>query len=104
MDESILADQHVSKNAWQLIHSIDSVHTLSVGKGQEQSQQIIESKFLGRDQHTVEYNTKMQEDYATFRQEAAEDNPNWLEQYNADSLFASFTEAKKEKALSVALE
>lgn len=104
MDESVLADQHVSKNAWQLIHSIDSVHTLSVDKGNEQSQQMLESRYFGRDKFTAERNTQMAEEYAEYREQNAKDNPDWLRSFNTDSLFTSFTDSEKEKVLSVALE
>ncbi len=104
MDESVLADQHVSKNAWQLIHSIDSVHTLSVAKGTEQSTQLTDTRYLGRERHSVDQNEEIARAYNERKQQAALTEPNWQTQYNPDSLFASFTDAQKEKALSIALE
>lgn len=49
-DESVLDDQHVSKNAQQLIHSIDSVHVLEVQKSEEQSATLISTHYFGREQ------------------------------------------------------
>ncbi len=49
-DESVLDDQHVSKNARQLIHSIDSVHVLEEEKSREQSLAITSTRYLGREQ------------------------------------------------------
>ena len=48
-DESILEDQHVSKNVAQLIESIDSVQTLAVEKSREQSVELVSRRYFGRD-------------------------------------------------------
>lgn len=104
MDESVLADQHVSKNAWQLIESIDSVHALSVDKGNEQSMVLIDSRFLGRDRHTTIVNEEIAKIHEQRRAEAQAAGIDWLKTYNPDSLFASFTEEQKELALSIAIE
>ena len=104
MDESILADQHVSKDTRQLIHSIDSVRTLSVEKGGEQSRQLVQSRYLGRDRHTLEVNMEMEEKQALRVSEAQAEGKDWMEQYNPDSLFASFSDVNKEKVLTIALD
>ena len=104
MDESMLADQHVSKNAWQLIQSIDSVQTISNEKGDEQSTQLVNTRYLGRDRHTpedYEYNVQV---YEQRRQAAAEAGEDWLAKYDPDSLFASLTDSQKERALTIAIE
>lgn len=103
-DESLLADQHVSKNTWQLLHSIDSVHAISVEKGNEQSQQMIESRYLGRERHTLTVNEQIVEKRAQLIAEAEAEGSDWLRNYNPDSLFASLTYAQRERVLSVALE
>lgn len=104
MDESVLADQHVSKNTMQLIHSIDSVHTLSIEKGGEQSRQMVESHFLGRDRHTLADNEKIAKMHQERIAEAAERDENWLARYNPDSLYASLSNSEKERVLTIAIE
>lgn len=104
MDESVLADQHVSKNTWQLIHSIDSVSALNDAKGQEQSEQMIESRFLGRERHTTTTNQQIAQNYAERKQEAIEQGKDLTKQFNPDSLFASLSNNDKERALSIAME
>ncbi len=104
MDESVLADQHVSKNTWQLIHSIDSVSALNDAKGQEQSEQMIESRFLGRERHTTTTNQQIAQSYAERKQEAIEQGKDLTKQFNPDSLFASLSNNDKERALSIAME
>lgn len=103
MDESILADQHVSKDAGQLIHSIDSVRQLSNGKGGEQSQQLLETRFLGRERHNADRNRAIAEEHSA-AVEATADYQAVLKQHHPDSLFASLTEEQKEKALATALD
>ena len=104
MDESILSDQHVSKNAWQLLQSIDSVNTLSVEKGNEQSRQMVESRFLGRDRHTLVANQQKSELYDKRKAEAEAAGENWLDKYNPDSLFDALSNYDKERVLTIALE
>lgn len=48
-DESVLADQHVSKNVGELLHSIDSVEVLAHLRSRQQSAEIIATKYLGRE-------------------------------------------------------
>lgn len=48
-DESVLADQHVAKNMSELIYSIDSVSVLAHERSREQSMQLINSKYVGRE-------------------------------------------------------
>ena len=100
MDESVLADQHVSKNTMQLIHSIDSVNTLSKEKGGEQSRQMVDSRFLGRERHSVDDNERIWE-LAT---ERASQQPGWLQSHNPDSLFATLSNTDKERVLNIALD
>ena len=103
-DESVLADQHVSKNTRQLLQSIDSVNALSVEKGDEQSRQMLESRYLGRERHTAEKQEELTARHERTVAQAKAQGVDWHRQYNPDSLFASFTETQKEKVLSVALE
>lgn len=48
-DESVMEDQHVSKNAGQLVHSMDSVRALAQSRSREQSTNMVKNKYLGRD-------------------------------------------------------
>ena len=48
-DESVLEDQHVSKNVVQLIQSIDSVQQEARVRSQEQSEQLVRTKYFGRE-------------------------------------------------------
>ena len=48
-DAGSLGDQHVSKNAFQLIESIDSVQLLADSRGQEQSAQLLTSSYFNRE-------------------------------------------------------
>jgi len=48
-DESVLDDQHVSKNVHQLMASIDSVSTLSEARAAEQGSQMIANSYFGRE-------------------------------------------------------
>lgn len=48
-DESVLGDQHVSKNTQELIHSIDSVRVLEDQKSEEQSKVLVSSRYFGRE-------------------------------------------------------
>ena len=48
-DESILEDQHVSKNVAQLVHSIDSVQEVSRQRSTEQSSKLLNERYFGRE-------------------------------------------------------
>lgn len=49
-DESILQDQHVTKNVSELIYSIDSVQRLAQDQSRRQSERLVRSNFFGREQ------------------------------------------------------
>ena len=48
-DESMLQDQHVSKNFKQLTHSIDSVSKIADSRSTSQARDIVDQHFLGRE-------------------------------------------------------
>lgn len=48
-DESILDDQHVSKDVTKLVHSIDSMQGVSQTRCAEQSKQLIRERYFGRE-------------------------------------------------------
>ena len=51
-DENVLRDQHVSKNAWQLKHSIDSVNVIAHGKSRSQAEDYLENRYFGRERNS----------------------------------------------------
>lgn len=53
-DESILDDQHVSKDVTKLVHSIDSVKTVSRGRCAEQSEILVNERYFGRENRNGE--------------------------------------------------
>ncbi len=104
MDESVLADQHVSKNTMQLIHSIDSVYALSMERGGEQSKQMVEAHFLGRDRRSAADFAKISQMHRERLAAAAARGENLLDKYDPDSLFATLSNNEKERALTIAIE
>ena len=51
-DESMLEDQHVSKNVAQLTQSIDSVQNVSKERSAEQSSKMLSERYFGRENTT----------------------------------------------------
>lgn len=81
-DESLLEDQHVSKNVAQLIESIDSVKNVSRERFKEQSEDLLRDRYFSRD------NTSSRMTVPTSI--TAEER----QIYNLDSLWASVTPAE----------
>ncbi len=89
-DESILHDQHVSKNVSELLHSIDSVQVLAHERSAEQSRQMVEQKYFGRDRapgRVLEVVNAEQQVY-----------------FNADSLFERMSVKDQSRALQFAYD
>ena len=91
-DENVLSDQHVSKNVGELIQSIDSVQLLAHSRSAEQSNTVVRTNYFGRDR--VE-NRNLEEAVAAIPAGVC---------YDIDSLYASFSDDERYRALSVALE
>ena len=92
MDESVLADQHVSKNVSQLMHSIDSVEHVSDARCKEQSDKLIKERYFGREGSRTDVilpTTLSSED---------------VERYNLDSLWAHLSLTRKKQVYSIAQE
>ena len=90
-DESILNDQHVSKNVVQLVQSIDSVHAVSRERCKEQSDRLISERYFGRESSsTVTLPTKV--------------TPEERKQYDIDSLWAKMSLEKKRQVYITAQE
>ena len=90
-DESMLEDQHVSKNVAQLTQSIDSVRVVSRERSREQSSKLIEDRYFGRESAR---NVILPEK-VTAEEQAI---------YNIDSLWASLSPAKRKQVYDVAEE
>ena len=91
-DESILDDQHVSKNVSQLLHSIDSVEHVSDARSKEQSDKLIKDRYFGREGSRTDVilpTTLSSED---------------VERYNLDSLWAHLSLTRKKQVYSIAQE
>jgi lipopolysaccharide export system permease protein len=91
-DESILEDQHVSKNVSQLIASIDSVHQVSLERSREQSGQLITERYFGR-----EYNRNQASLPETLTTEERQT-------YNLDSLWTHMSVQKQRQVYATARE
>lgn len=90
-DESILDDQHVSKNVAQLLQSIDSTHNVSIERSRDQSSKLIKERYFGRE------NGKEQIIPTQLTNEQ-------YETHNIDSLWASLDVHRHRQALSLAYE
>ena len=91
-DESILEDQHVSKNVSQLIASIDSVQAVSDERCREQSAQMISDHYFNRD------NTRAEVVIPTTI------TPEERQTYNLDSLRASMPIQRQRQIYVIAKE
>lgn len=90
--DDVLSDQHVAKNVDQLIHSIDSVQKLSHKKSREQSAQLINNYYFGRER--VEARDV----------DAWEGAKELYQEYQTDSLYAHFSMDEKYRATQSALD
>ncbi len=91
-DESILEDQHVSKNVAQLTHSIDSVQAVSVERCAEQSAKLIEEHYFSRETKT---GAVVVPEHITDEERRTHD---------LDKLWSTLTLARQRQALSLAQE
>ena len=90
-DDSMLEDQHVSKNVAQLTHSIDSVRVLSKERSREQSNRLVNDRYFGRENgRTAMLPTTLTKDEKRI--------------YNLDSLWASLNPSKQRRVLATAEE
>lgn len=89
-DESILDDQHVSKDVAKLVQSIDSMQGVSRERCAEQSQTLVSSRFFGRENRHADVQLP-QKLTATERVE-----------YNLDSAWAGLSLQRREQAFRYA--
>ncbi|MCQ2311280.1 MAG: LptF/LptG family permease [Paludibacteraceae bacterium] len=90
-DESVLQDQHVSKNVRQLVHSIDSVSVLHDERAREQGSEMVSRHYFGRERMA---NRDLGDTIA----------PALVSEYSLDSLKASLNEEQMRRALAVAVD
>ena len=86
LDESILEDQHVSKNIDQLTQSIDSVREIVKVRVKDQQNEMVERRYFGRESgwgRSLEVSDNIQ-----------------LENYNPDSLFLNQEKTKMTLAVT----
>ncbi len=88
-DESILKDQHVSKDVRQLTASIDSVNRILEVKLDQQAHEILQRNYLGREQ--------------TGKREFDAGEELSLNHYNLDSLYLSLNQSEMEATTANAL-
>ncbi len=90
-DESILEDQHVSKNVAQLVQSIDSVNDVSYQRSKEQSDKLIYDHYFGRElkRGTVLPATITKEERSL---------------YSLEDLWASMDERQHNQILNIAID
>ncbi len=91
-DESILDDQHVSKNVAQLTHSIDSVRKVSNERCKEQSRKLVAEHYFGRE---ITKNEVLLPTNLTKEEHKV---------YNLDSLWTSLPVYKQKQVLELALD
>lgn len=89
-DESVLQDQHVSKNVVQLIQSIDSVQVLAEEKSRDQSRNLVENRYFGRERKSGRVLIPVE--------------ANERKSYDIDSLFAHLSDGQQRLAVETAVD
>ena len=90
-DESMLEDQHVSKNVSQLVHSIDSVQQVAQERSREQSKKLVQDRYFGREDRVA---AELPE---TITQEERIE-------YNLDTLWASLSVPRQQQVYRTAID
>ncbi len=93
-DESMLQDQHVSKNIKQLTQSIDSVSIIANKRSVEQGKEIVKYHYLGREDYS---NTTLNNDKIA-------DSSADISAYNTDSIFLSLNQQSMLRASANAIQ
>ncbi len=89
-DESVLQDQHVSKNVVQLLQSIDSVKVLATEKSRDQSSNLVQNRYFGRERKSGRVLIPI---------ESSE-----RKSYNIDTLFAHLSDGQQRLAVETAVD
>ncbi len=95
-DESVLQDQHVSKNVVELVESIDSVNVLAHIRSGEQSAQMVKDRYFGRERKAGQQVVEASE--------IDKQVQNGYKFSSVDSMYAALTSTQKEKALQTAID
>lgn len=90
-DESILEDQHVSKNVAQLVESIDSVQQVSLERSREQSDRLMNERYFGREDRS---------EAVLLPALSKRDN----RRVNLDSLWSQLSVPRQQQVLNIACE
>lgn len=90
-DESILDDQHVSKNSTELIQSIDSVRLIARDRSKEQSSALINSHYFSRESKKL-------------GELVAPENELERAKHNPDTLFANLSPKYQQRVLRSAID
>ena len=91
-DESILKDQHVSKNVVQLTQTIDSVQKVVKIRGNDQAKEMVQTQYFEM------RNAKFEENDTTKKAAA---NPVDEKKLHVDSLFFSLNQSQMQEAVSL---
>ena len=91
-NEDVLSDQHVSKDVVELIESIDSVQVLAHERSHEQSTQMVNNRYFGRDRVEARQVDIFEGEKARYAD------------YEIDSLSSRFSQDERFRALNVAVE
>ncbi len=89
-DESVLADQHVSKDVSQLVASIDSMQNIAHERSREQSTDMVATRYFGRDRVKSRILPEV----------LPEEQTEW----EVDSLFAQMDAKNQQRAINQAIE
>ncbi len=89
-DESVLQDQHVSKNVVQLLQSIDSVKVLATEKSRDQSSNLVQNRYFGRERKSGRVLIPIES--------------NERKSYNIDTLFAHLSDGQQRLAVETAVD
>lgn len=95
-DESILKDQHVSKNVVQLTQTIDSVQKVVKMRGNDQAREMVATHFDDL------RNTQLKETTDSIAK--AKVIPADAREHHADSLFLSLSQIEMQEALSISYQ
>lgn len=90
-DESILKDQHVSKDVSELMQSIDSMNNVAHIKSREQSAEMVSNRYFSRDK---KQNRRLNTDVKKTD----------LVGYDTDSVYDAMTPTNQRRVLSMALD
>lgn len=93
-DESILKDQHVSKNVVQLSQTIDSVKNIVVARGNEQAHEMVTTQF-----YQIR-NPGMDEMFTKGKTE----KDSIVAEVKVDSLFYSLTQTEMQEAVNISVQ